>query len=70
MTDKNPELDRFIDHVGSVNGAAIALDCTTDMLQKMRTGKRTIMPKYAIAMDEHPGFRLSWRRLYRPEVYP
>lgn len=69
LPQKNPELDRFIEHVGSVNGAASTLGVSTDMLQKMRNGHRTIMPKHAITMDDYVGFRLSWRKLYRPDQY-
>lgn len=64
MNESNPEFDRFIDHVGSVNDAAEALGCTPDMLQKMRRGRRNFLPKYVRAMYHYPGFRLSFKRLF------
>lgn len=64
MSENNREFDRFIDHVGSVNGAAEALGCTPDMLQKMRKRQREFLPKYVRAMYRYPGFRLSFKRLF------
>ena len=64
MSYQNREINRFIEQVGSVNGAAEYLGCTPDMLQKMRRGERDFKSKYVRLMYRYPGFRLSFVRLY------
>lgn len=58
------EFARFVEHVGSLKGAAEYLECTPDQLSKLRKGDREIMARYVRAMYRYPGFRLSFKRLF------
>ena len=60
----NREIDRFVNHVGSVNAAAEILDVSTDMLRKMRKGERNFNNEYVRIMYRTKGFRLSFTRLF------
>ena len=64
MSIKNREIDRFVKHVGGNTKAAAILQCTPDMVRKMKTGERGFKPEHVRRMYKHKGFRLSWLRLY------
>jgi hypothetical protein len=60
----NREINRFVEHVGGNTKAAKIMDCTPDMVRKLKTGARGFSPCHVEAMYYHKGFRLSFLRLY------
>jgi DNA-binding transcriptional regulator YdaS (Cro superfamily) len=64
MAIPNREITRFVEYVGGNTKAAEILDCSPDMVRKLKTGLRGFRPEHVRAMYLHKGFRLSFLRLF------
>jgi DNA-binding transcriptional regulator YdaS (Cro superfamily) len=64
MNTPNREINRFVEFAGGNTKAAKLLDCSPDMVRKMKTGERGFNEEIVRAMYRCKGFRLSWLRLY------
>lgn len=64
ITHSGREFIRFVEHIGSLKGAAEILGVTPDMLSKLRKGERRITQELVRAMYRTPGFRLSFVKLF------
>lgn len=60
----NREINRFVEHVGGNTKASKILNCTPDMVRKLKTGERGFKPEHVQAMYRVKGFRLSFLRLF------
>ena len=70
MSIPNREITRFVEHVGGNTPASKILECTPDMIRKLKTGLRGFRPEHARSMYYHKGFRLSWLRLFDIDYRP
>lgn len=60
----NEEFNRFVIHCGGNTKTSKILDCSADMVRKMKMGTRGVRDKYVQAMYRHKGFRLSFLKLF------